>query len=116
MRQGCTRLKKTRSHLKIIGVRWKKLRKPNTQISGATIQNLVARPTWRPEFVLPTMRDPMQALRKTTKTGLSAMWISLPPEGLINTTVHAYKSTYFRKVPYAKNNIIDTKRSVIRRD
>jgi len=26
-------------------------RKPNKQISGATIQNLVAWPTWRPEFV-----------------------------------------------------------------
>jgi hypothetical protein len=27
-----------------------------------------------------------------------------------------YKSTYFRKLPYAKNNINDTKRSVTRRD
>jgi len=43
--------KKSRSHLKIIGARWRTLRKPNTQISGATIQNLVARPTWRPEIV-----------------------------------------------------------------
>lgn len=106
---------KSRSHLKIIGVRWTTLRKPNPQISAATIRNLVARPTWRPEFVPAHYEGSYAGNEENHENGLSATWITLQPEGLINNTVHTYKSTYLRKVPCAKDMINDNKRSVTRR-
>ena len=45
--------KKSRSHLKIIGARnviWNKFHNEDTQMLGATVQNLVATATWRPDF------------------------------------------------------------------
>jgi len=54
----------------MIGVRWRTLRKPETQISGATIQNLVARPTWRPEFVPAHYEGSYAGTEKNHENGL----------------------------------------------
>jgi hypothetical protein len=49
---GCTRFKKCRNHLKILGLisTRRKFRAESPQTLGVTMQGIAVRATWRPEF------------------------------------------------------------------